>query len=158
MTTIETIRTMSGQVVRRGLAVCALCVLVATAAVTWATASPAAAGAKRATSTKPATTETRAAAAATPGGRAAGGDDSPARAARKTLSGKLNLNAASEDQLQLLPGVGPAKAERIVAYRSKKGPFKRVADLRNVKGFGYRSLKKLEPYLDVKGDTTLSER
>ena len=54
--------------------------------------------------------------------------------------------------------VEPSKAERVVAWRGKHGPFKRTADLRKVKGFGYKTLKKLEPYLDVKGDSTLAAR
>jgi competence protein ComEA len=77
---------------------------------------------------------------------------------RKQLMGKLNLNTANEDQLMLLPTVGPAKAERIVTWRKKNGAFKRVADLRRVKGFGYKTFKKLEPYLDIKGDTTLAPK
>jgi competence protein ComEA len=77
---------------------------------------------------------------------------------RKELTGKLNLNTATEDQLMLLPTVGPAKAERIVAWRKKNGAFKRPADLRRVKGFGYKTFKRLEPYLDVKGDSTLAAR
>jgi len=75
--------------------------------------------------------------------------------ARKELAGKLNLNEATEQQLQLLPTVGPAKAERIVTWRKKNGGFHRLADLRRVKGFGYRTFKRLEPYLDIAGDTTL---
>jgi len=78
-----------------------------------------------------------------------------AKSGHGTLSGKLNLNTASEDQLMLLPTVGPAKAERIVTWRKKNGGFKRTADLRRVKGFGYKTFKKLEPFLDTKGDTTL---
>ena len=86
-------------------------------------------------------------------------DEPPAKkGGHKQLSGKLNLNAANEEQLQLLPTVGPAKAERIVAWRSKNGGFKRIADLRRVKGFGYKTFKKLEPYLDIKGDTTLTAK
>jgi competence ComEA-like helix-hairpin-helix protein len=77
---------------------------------------------------------------------------------RKDLAGKINLNTASEDQLMLLPSVGPSKAERIVVWRKKNGGFKRVADLRRVKGFGYRTFKRLEPFLDIKGDTTLAAK
>jgi competence protein ComEA len=83
-------------------------------------------------------------------------DEAPPRTGKKAPTGKLNLNTANEDQLQLLPGVGPAKAERIVTWRKKNGAFKRVADLRKVKGFGYKTLRKLEPWLEVKGDTTLA--
>jgi competence ComEA-like helix-hairpin-helix protein len=80
------------------------------------------------------------------------------KSGRKELAGKLNLNTASEDQLMMLPSVGPSKAERIVTWRKKNGGFKRTADLRRVKGFGYKTFKKLEPFLDIKGDTTLAAK
>ena len=108
------------------------------------------------------------AAAAPPPGDAAFAQAHPAAAAapphpipksaRKELIGKVNLNLASEEQLMLLPTVGPAKAERIVTWRKKNGGFKRTADLRRVKGFGYKTFKRLEPFLDVKGDTTLAPK
>ena len=81
-----------------------------------------------------------------------------AKSGRRDLAGKLNLNTANEDQLMLLPTVGPSKAERIVTWRKKNGGFKRTADLRRVKGFGYKTFKKLEPFLDIKGDTTLAAK
>lgn len=86
------------------------------------------------------------------------GEDDRARprAVKKAPVGKLNLNTATEEQLLMLPTVGPAKAERIVTWRKKNGGFKRVADLRRVKGFGYRTFKRLEPLLEIKGDTTLA--
>lgn len=76
-------------------------------------------------------------------------------ASKKNLTGKLNINTATSEQLQLLPGVGPAKADRVVAFRKANGAFKRVKDLRRVKGFGYKSLQKLEKYLATSGATTL---
>ena len=84
--------------------------------------------------------------------------DQPIRFVKKEVTGKLNLNTATEEQLMLLPQVGPSKAERIVAWRKKNGGFKRIADLRRVKGFGYRTYKKLEPFLDIKGDSTLTAK
>lgn len=86
------------------------------------------------------------------------GEHPARRSGHKELTGKINLNTATEEQLMVLPTIGPAKAERIVAWRKKNGGFKRPADLRRVKGFGYKTFKKLEPYLDVKGDTTLAEK
>lgn len=73
----------------------------------------------------------------------------------KRASGRLNLNTATAAELMLLPGIGPAKAERVLTWRKRNGTFRRVADLRRVKGFGYRTVKRLEPYLDIKGETTL---
>lgn len=99
----------------------------------------------------------RPALAAPPAVAAAAADDgADAPTGRKATTGKLNLNTATPEQLEMLPGVGPAKAERIIAFRQKHGAFKRVADLRRVKGFGRKTLKKLEPFLDIKGETTLA--
>src|SRR5688572_13617566 len=85
-------------------------------------------------------------------------DDDPLRPrpSKKDVTGKLNLNTATEDQLMLLPSIGPSKAERVVTWRKKNGGFKRTADIRRVKGFGYKTFKRLEPFLDIKVDTTLA--
>ena len=71
------------------------------------------------------------------------------------LTGKLNLNTATEEQLMMLPTVGPAKAERITKWRKMNGGFRRIADIRRVKGFGYKTFKRLEAFLDVSSKTTL---
>jgi competence protein ComEA len=139
-------RTLLAPVRKIGIVV-AIVALIATATTTWLSSAPA--------SASPAT-------AALPPPPDDAGDPADAPPAKKgkssALAGKLNLNSATSDQLQLLPGVGPAKADRIVAWRTKNGHFKRVADLRKVKGFGYKTLKKLEPFLDVKGDNTLAAK
>ena len=134
---------------RRLASLAAVALLVAAMGGTW-TRSAAAAPPPAAAATKPA------AAPARPGDEP---DEPPAKkSSHKQITGKLNLNTANEEQLQLLPTVGPAKAERIIAWRTKNGGFKRIADLRRVKGFGYKTFKKLEPFLDIKGDTTLAAK
>lgn len=103
---------------------------------------------------------TTASAAPTVVASAAKAEEPEVRAApvKKAPTGRINLNTATEEQLMLLPTVGPAKAERIVAWRKKNGGFKRIADLRRVKGFGYKTFKRLEPLLDIKGETTLAQK
>lgn len=51
-------------------------------------------------------------------------------------SGKININSASSEQLDTLPGVGPSTARAIISYRTQKGPFKKTSDLMNVPGIG----------------------
>ncbi len=64
-----------------------------------------------------------------------------------TADGKVILNLATEDDLRKLPGVGPKKAEAIIALRTKLGKFKRAEDLLRVKGIGRKKLAKLRPRL-----------
>ena len=61
----------------------------------------------------------------------------------------LNLNAATEAQLEALPGIGPSTATRIVEYRKKNGAFKKVEELMNVKGIGEKSFLKLKGLITV---------
>lgn len=62
----------------------------------------------------------------------------------------LDLNAAAEADLVRLPGIGPVMAKRIVEYRQTHGSFKRLEDLRKVKGIGAKTYAKLAPLLVVK--------
>ena len=62
---------------------------------------------------------------------------------------RLDLNRASADDLELLPGVGPALARRIVAERERRGGFRSVDDVTGVKGIGPRTLARLQPLLRV---------
>ena len=61
----------------------------------------------------------------------------------------VNLNTADLDALVGLPGVGPALAERIVAYRDQMGAFRKVDDLLQVSGIGPTLLERLRPDLTV---------
>ena len=72
--------------------------------------------------------------------------------------GAVNVNTASSEQLQLLPGVGPALAERIIAFRDANGPFEKVDELVAVRGIGEKSLAKLRPYIVTTGKTDLTEK
>ena len=76
--------------------------------------------------------------------------------AASALSGVVNVNTASAEELSLLPGVGPSRARAIIELRQQRGALKRVEDLLEVKGIGESSLAKLKPYLAVEGKSTLS--
>jgi competence protein ComEA len=73
-----------------------------------------------------------------------------AKAAAASTSGSpINLNTATVAQLETVPGIGKATAERIVEYRQKNGGFKKVEDLMNVRGIGEKSFLKMKPLITV---------
>lgn len=73
-----------------------------------------------------------------------------ARSAPSKSGGKLNLNQASAEQLDELPGIGPSRAQAIVELRKKLGgSFRSVEQLRDVKGIGEKTLNKLKPLVTV---------
>lgn len=61
----------------------------------------------------------------------------------------LDLNVASKEDLVALPGIGPAKAQAILDYRTRHGAFKSVDELASVKGIGAKQLDQLKPALTV---------
>jgi competence protein ComEA len=72
------------------------------------------------------------------------GERSPSDSSGATGTGQVNINAASVEALQTLPGVGPAIAQRIVDYRTEHGPFATIDDLMNVKGIGPATFAELK--------------
>ncbi len=66
-----------------------------------------------------------------------------------TPVGKLNLNTATEAQLEALPGIGPTYAQSILAERQRRGGFKSVNELRGVRGIGDKRFAELAPLVTV---------
>ncbi|MBT9283646.1 MAG: ComEA family DNA-binding protein, partial [Hydrogenibacillus schlegelii] len=75
------------------------------------------------------------------------GSDAGSGAAGGTA--KVNLNTADAALLQTLPGIGPTRAQAIIAYREEHGPFRDVTELKNVSGIGPKTLEQLLPYVTV---------
>jgi competence protein ComEA len=61
----------------------------------------------------------------------------------------VDINSATQEQLETLNGVGPAKAKAIIEYRTEKGNFKTVDDLDNIKGFTKKGIDKLREQASV---------
>ncbi len=71
-----------------------------------------------------------------------------------SLEGVVNLNTASPEELQLIPGVGEVRAAAIVAKRKERGGFKRVDELLDIKGIGSSMLERMRPFVTLSGKTT----
>lgn len=68
---------------------------------------------------------------------------------RIVLGEKVNVNRATVEELDQVPGISRQIAENIVRYREEKGGIKSVRELLNIKGIKEKRLKYIEPYLDV---------
>lgn len=64
-------------------------------------------------------------------------------------TGKVNINTASAKELDSLPGIGPALAERIIEYRQSNGGFKNISDLKKVSGIGDQKFAKLKDLITI---------
>lgn len=67
----------------------------------------------------------------------------------KELTKKVNINTATQSELENLPGIGPSIASKIIEYREKNGKFKKIEDLQNIKGIGDAKLGNIKEYIVV---------
>ena len=66
------------------------------------------------------------------------------------INKKVNINKASQSDLENIPGVGPSLAQKIISFRDENGKFKNVEDLKNVSGIGDKKFESIKDYVDVK--------
>jgi competence protein ComEA len=64
--------------------------------------------------------------------------------------GLININTASQTELESLPGIGPTRAQAIIAYRTQHGPFARIEDIQNVSGIGEKTFESLRSHIRVR--------
>jgi comEA protein len=74
-------------------------------------------------------------------------------ATKKPPSKPININTANSEELQQVPGIGPATAEKILQMRKSYGAFKSVDDLLSIRGIGKKRLEKMRKYLTVSKST-----
>ena len=79
-----------------------------------------------------------------------GGSVQPAGSSPSTASGKLNVNTATVEELESLPGIGASRAAAIVEYRNTHGPFQRVEDLVEVSGIGDGILGSIRNLIEIR--------
>ena len=87
--------------------------------------------------------------AASPHASAAQTATRTAAKASPAAAGVVNINTASASDLEGLPGIGAKTAARIIEYRQKNGPFKKIEELMNVRGVGEKNFLKLKPQISV---------
>lgn len=71
--------------------------------------------------------------------------------AQQNQEEKINLNTATEAELQTISGIGAKKAQEIIRFRDEQGPFKTVEELKNVPGIGEKTVERLKDMLTVTG-------
>ena len=90
---------------------------------------------------------------AVPAGQPEGARPGLPAPAEGPAASRIDINTATEAELQGARGIGPAIARRIVEFRERNGPFRTVDDLDDVRGIGPATLERMRPYLTVRGAT-----
>lgn len=62
----------------------------------------------------------------------------------------ININTATQEELDTLPGIGPATATKIIEYRKEKGKFKQKEEIKEVSGIGEAKYEKIKEYISIK--------
>lgn len=68
---------------------------------------------------------------------------------QETITEPININTASASDFDKLPGIGASKAEAIVQYREKNGPFEKIEDLKEISGIGDALFEKIKDYITI---------
>jgi competence protein ComEA len=64
-------------------------------------------------------------------------------------AGRVNINTATLEQLETLPGIGPTTAQNILNYRLQQGPFQVIQEIQNVPGIGPATFAVIQDYISV---------
>lgn len=85
-------------------------------------------------------------------------DAQPAQPKKPKIEGKLNINTATAEQIDMLPGMSKKKAQAVIDYRTANGKFKTVDDLMKVQGIKQKTVDKIKDYIIFEGETTLKRK
>ncbi len=75
---------------------------------------------------------------------------SSSNATSSTKNSKININKATQAELEIIPGIGPSTALKIINYRNENGKFKSIEDVKNVSGIGDSKYEKMKDYITIK--------
>lgn len=76
----------------------------------------------------------------------------PSQETNITTGIKININTATIEELNALPGIGPVLAQSVIDYRAENGPYRDVSDLLNVHGLGQKTLDKILEYITAEDE------
>jgi competence protein ComEA len=74
----------------------------------------------------------------------------PTATVQAATGGLVNINTATQTELETLPRIGPAIAQRIIEYRNADGPFNSIEEIKNVQGIGEATFEAIAPFITVK--------